>query len=464
MFGSRLSILRSAGIILLTAAPGVTAETRIGLELVEELSRIGPRGQGGSGRQDGQRLLLQAMEVAGLEGVQRMPRVDSEGSEHLAGSLPGGSGIRVVLTAHYDTVDDSPGVLDNASGCAAILETTSELSRVSRQHEVRVVLTDGEEAQASGSRAWLRELTLERRREMLANLNVDIVGSPDAADLGIVHILAGWNGDRRLVSPAWLVHAVLRGAETTGIDISVLDSRWSWLAQLGVRCALPTRVSDGNRFLESGIPSVTVSDLPLTAAQGYHAKLDREEVDFERLDQWVRGLTATTRRLDVLEDRPAWETEYLVVAGRVWVRRDLMWPGFLLWILLVWRGLPGAWRQRGSAARRRMGRDYLPGFAFRMLFLAAVFLTPTFATILLYPLGLLALIGKVQRTSSQLILCTLGALPTLVFSAWLATVQFSGWLILDRGALLPAAVTLLTLATFCAWQMDSRVEPVSSGQ
>jgi len=381
----------------------------------------------------------------------------------LNGTLPGRSATSVVLTAHYDTVVDGPGDLDNASGCAAILGTVAELSTVPRQNTFQVVLTDGEEDRAAGSRAWLAELPLESRRAMLANLNVDMVGSRLHTGHGVLHVLAGWDGDRRIISPAWLVHSVLRAAETSDIHLSVLDPRWPWLAQLAVRCTLPSRLSDGRRFLESAVPSVTLSDLPLTAARRYHSELDRDAVDSRRLRSWVQVLAATSRRLDALEDRPAWETEYLVLADRVWIRRDLVWLGFILWILLVWRGLPGSWRQRDSAARLRMGRSYLPGFAFRMLFLVTVFLIPTFATILLYPVGMLALIGKAKRPSIQRSLCLLGALPTLVFAAWLTVGQFAGWFILDRAALLPATLVLLTLATYCTWQLDPSVEHGSSG-
>lgn len=262
------------------------------------------------------------------------------------------------------------------------------------------------------------------------------------------------------MSPAWLVHAALRGAETSGLAVAVLDPHWSWLAQLTVRCALPVRLSDGRRFLESGIPSVTLSDLPLVAPRGQPSGLSSEvdRVDVQRLRSWTQAIVATSRRLDGLDDRPSQETEYLVLGGRVWIRRDLVWAGFILWIALVWRGLPGSWRHRDSQDRRRIGRSYLPGFAFRILFLVAVLLIPSFATLLIYPLAPLALVGTARPPGMRYLLCLLGALPALVFAAWLTVGQLAGWFILEGAVLLPATLVLLILATFCAWQLDPSLD------
>lgn len=444
------------GAVLFMTVPVAAAEGLDPAELVLHLADGGTRSQGTSGHHAAQLLLLKSMELAGLEDVHRMKPVGARGWSHLTGSLPAESTTEVVLTAHYDTVPGSRGELDNAAGCAATLGAVAEFSKVPQRNTTRVVLTDGEEVQAAGSGAWLSDLPLELRQRMLANLNVDMVGRRLDPGPGVVHILAGWNGGRRVVSPAWLVHAVLRGAETSGVSVSVLDSRWSWLAQLAVRCALPVRLSDGRRFLESGVPSVTVSDFSMTDPTAHRLGLDGElgTVDGNRLRTWIQTLAATLRRLDALEDRPDWETEYLVLAGRVWIRRDLVWVGFILWSLLVWKGLPGPWRRRGSADRRRLGRSYMPGFAFRILFLVTVFLIPTFATLLLYPLAVLALLPEPRRPAGRQMLCVLGALPALVFAAWLTVGQWAGWFILDRGALLPGTLILLTLAAFSTWKLD----------
>lgn len=398
---------------------------------------------------------MRAMEEAGLAEIHRLAPVGKGPWIHLTGELIGRDPTEVVLTAHYDTVAADTGELDNASGCVVIVDAAATLSRVPRRHTVRLLFTDGEENRAAGSRAWLAGVSAQDRRRVLANLNVDMVGSADDGRPGVVHIVAAGGVGSRVSTPAWLVHALMRAADSTGWPIVVLDSRWSWLAQLAVRITRPLRVSDSRSFLEAEIPSVTLSDQTLTG--GWLSPAETvgmpARVDPGRLRSWSEFVSSVARRLDGMEGRPAWQNEYLVAFGRVWIRRDLVWVGFGLWVLMVWRGLPGAWRRRTSGERRRVGRAYLPGFAFRMTFLAALLLAPTFAAILLYPLGLLALLGRPGELGAQQAICLLGAVPTLLFAGFLAVGQWAGWFALENTAVLPATLVLLTLASYAAWQL-----------
>jgi hypothetical protein len=156
--------------------------------------------------------------------------------------------------------------------------------------------------------------------------------------------------------------------------------------------------------------------------------------------------------LDGLAARPIWQTEYLVLFGRVWPRRDLVWVGFGLWVLMVWRGLPGSWRQRSPGARRQVGRAYLPGFVLRMAFLVSLLMVPVFASMLLYPLALLTILGRGRSAFSGHVRCLLGASPVLAFTLFLASGQLAGWLVLEPAMAVPGMLVLLTLAAYCAWQ------------
>lgn len=453
-----VATLHRIGLTALTAGlTGVcpAAELPGPTELVDQIAGTGPRTPGSPGLRAAQELLLKAMVDAGLEGVgpEIVPGTDMW--THLMGVLPGTTDTEIVLSAHYDTVAGSPGVLDNAAGCAVALTGLSDLHRTPRQTGVRLLLTDGEESLGSGSQKWLSALSRNDRRKFLANLDLDTLGF-SAGESGVAHILVGHGQQGRVMTPAWLMQATLRAAETADLRLAVLDRHWSWWAQLAVRCALPTRISDGRRFLESGIPAITLTDLSMTAGRvhGSGNENDLDAVVGERLSSWARVVTATTRRLDRLSDRPPPETEYLVLGNRVWNRRDLVWMGFLIWILLVWRGLPGNWRQKTTSERRQAGRAYLPGFAFRMLFLLAVFLVPTFAALLLFPVAILALAGSYPTARIRRLVCLLAVLPTLGFVCWMAIGQLRGWFVIDRAALLPVTLVGLTLITYRTWQLE----------
>ncbi len=446
-----------AGLAILATTPVVGARQFDAHAFLTELVELGSREAGAPGYRQGQVLILRTIESLGLSSPVRSAGIGAGGWTHLEGHLGGRSERELVLSAHYDSLAGEPGALDNASGCAVVLGAAERLAEVPRLHTVRVMLTDAEESGALGTREWLVERTLQERRRMLANLNLDMVGLAPLDRVGVIHLVAGSQEGRRVITPAWLIHALLQGAAAADFEVAILDPNWSWLAQLAVRVALPTRLSDGRRFQESGVPSVTLSDIPMTLPRSAlpGPREEVEQIEAERLESWIRLVTAAVRRLDSLEDRPVHESEYLVLGGRVWIRRDLVWVGFVLWILLVWRGLPGSWRSRDTAGRRRMGRGYLPAFAFRMLFLLAVFLIPTFAAILLYPVGLLALVGRPESRSRRQAACLLAAVPTLSFLIFIAVGQLAGWFVFDGAALLPATLVLFTLATFSIWQLDT---------
>jgi hypothetical protein len=81
-----------------------------------------------------------------------------------------GSGKRIVLMAHMDSVAAGPGAGDDASGVATILETIRALKarnaassseavghEISGGHPIRVLFTDGEESGMLGAAAYLRD-------------------------------------------------------------------------------------------------------------------------------------------------------------------------------------------------------------------------------------------------------------------------------------------------------------------
>lgn len=67
----------------------------------------------------------------------------------------GGAGQEIIVGAHFDTVTNSPGANDNASGVAVVLAVARYLADVPcRTAPVTIVLFDGEENGLLGSRAY----------------------------------------------------------------------------------------------------------------------------------------------------------------------------------------------------------------------------------------------------------------------------------------------------------------------
>lgn len=87
----------------------------------------------------------------------------------------------VMAGAHLDSVAGGPGINDNATGVAAVLETALQLgSSPQAANAVRFAFWGSEEIGLEGSRAYLRGLHAEPLDDIALYLNFDMLGSPNA--------------------------------------------------------------------------------------------------------------------------------------------------------------------------------------------------------------------------------------------------------------------------------------------
>ncbi|MEV0622960.1 M28 family peptidase [Nonomuraea sp. NPDC050404] len=96
---------------------------------------------------------------------------------------PGGDPNDVLMVgAHLDSVTAGPGINDNGSGSAAILETALEVSRQSLQSakHLRFAWWGAEELGLRGSQFYVSNLPAAERARIKGYLNFDMVGSPNA--------------------------------------------------------------------------------------------------------------------------------------------------------------------------------------------------------------------------------------------------------------------------------------------
>lgn len=98
-----------------------------------------------------------------------------------------GLGTRVLLIgAHYDSVKDSPGGNDNASGMAALLELARVLSTYALPEDLTLyfVAFGAEEDGLHGSRYFVNRLDAQQRQSFVAMLNYDMIGVGDVLGVG----------------------------------------------------------------------------------------------------------------------------------------------------------------------------------------------------------------------------------------------------------------------------------------
>ncbi|WP_325269875.1 M28 family metallopeptidase [Nocardioides sp.] len=97
----------------------------------------------------------------------------------------GGDAENVVMTgAHLDSVVPGPGVNDNGSGSAAILEVAEAMAKVKPVNKVRFAWWGAEELGLLGSEHYVADLEAndpEKLGDIALYLNFDMVGSPNYA-------------------------------------------------------------------------------------------------------------------------------------------------------------------------------------------------------------------------------------------------------------------------------------------
>jgi Zn-dependent M28 family amino/carboxypeptidase len=101
----------------------------------------------------------------------------------IADSPKGKKGQTIVVGAHLDSVTAGPGINDNGSGSATILEIAEQLAKLGYtkklQRQVRFAFWGAEELGLLGSQYYVDSLTDRQRAKIYANLNFDMLGSPN---------------------------------------------------------------------------------------------------------------------------------------------------------------------------------------------------------------------------------------------------------------------------------------------
>jgi len=103
-------------------------------------------------------------------------------SSNVIADTPQGRADRtLVVGAHLDSVIGGPGINDNGSGSATVLEIALQMSRLGIEpgNRVRFAFWGAEELGLLGSKHYVDHLPKDEVRDIAAYLNFDMVGSPN---------------------------------------------------------------------------------------------------------------------------------------------------------------------------------------------------------------------------------------------------------------------------------------------
>ena len=102
-------------------------------------------------------------------------------SNNVLAESPAGTANRVLMAGgHLDSVAAGPGMNDNGSGVAALLEAAEALGAGTGGVRVRLGFWAAEELGLYGSRHYVNGLSASERRHIEGYVNLDMVGSPNA--------------------------------------------------------------------------------------------------------------------------------------------------------------------------------------------------------------------------------------------------------------------------------------------
>ena len=100
-------------------------------------------------------------------------------SNVLAESRDGDPNNVIMAGAHLDSVNAGPGINDNGSGSAAILEVAEQMAKAKPRNKVRFAWWGAEEANLVGSTYYVNSLSPDELDKITLYLNFDMVGSPN---------------------------------------------------------------------------------------------------------------------------------------------------------------------------------------------------------------------------------------------------------------------------------------------
>jgi Zn-dependent M28 family amino/carboxypeptidase len=226
-------------------------------------------------------------------------------TQNLIAETGGDANRSVVVGAHLDSVAAGPGINDNGSGVALILEMAIQMAAVEVEplNQVRFVFWGGEELGLLGSMDYVFSMEDAERARILANLNFDMVASPNPARMV-------YDGDGSLGGDS---------GPAGSIEIEQIFSAWFAAEGMAFQETPFDGRSDYGPFIWTGIPAgglFTGAEQPKTTDEEdsfggiageaydacYHKACDGiDNLDLDVLDEMAAAASDAIIRLAMLE-------------------------------------------------------------------------------------------------------------------------------------------------------------------
>jgi aminopeptidase YwaD len=245
--------------------------------------RIGVRVRATRGERRGQNYARRRLLALGYDVSVQKFSVDGATSRNVVARWPGAKRYPVVIGAHMDTVQASPGANDNASGVAVMLEIARLVAGGPQSRWVTFVAFGSEEygrngAHHVGSQVFVNRLGTRGRRRLAGMVSVDMVADGRPLIVGTAGI------GPRVVSRSVL--RKIRGAGVGAVYRTTCDcSDNGPFERAGIPAAFVWSGSEPDYHSPSDVPSrLSRRDLRRTgrALRAFVLALDREMLRYFR--------------------------------------------------------------------------------------------------------------------------------------------------------------------------------------
>lgn len=217
------------------------------------------------------------------------------------------------VIAHYDRAQGTPGANDNSAAAALLLDWADKINRLPYFHNVRLILTDGEEAdiplmhEAGNVECSAKQGVTKQGSFSLAavfrrlGITAEDVYVFDCVGRGTIPILA--RNDAISAPPAF---------RRALVSLEERAKELFQKASMGYIC-LPVPYSDNAGFVAQGIPAVCITMLPEAEANEYlsslmkekplsHFVLNRANASIEEANKYSPLLPHTWQLFHTMED------------------------------------------------------------------------------------------------------------------------------------------------------------------
>ena len=197
--------------------------------------------------------LVNEVRYMGYEDVQiqsyttQTPNGDAVAGDNIIFEKPGTGSKVIVVGAHYDSVAQTNGTDDNASGVGVLLELANRFSaKASPEYTIRFILFCDEEPGCLGSSYYVSVLPAEEISRIACMVNIDTIGAGDR-----MYLYGGGLDEAGAPVRYWAVRQALEAAQQLGLPMS-------YHPDLSTRYPVPVKhtASDQAAFNNAGIPYV----------------------------------------------------------------------------------------------------------------------------------------------------------------------------------------------------------------